>query len=140
MQVGDWRGSFVLSRSPTQPDAPAMCRAMVLRAPLASVEEVAEVAEVDPELWRAAFADVEGDLHALVAHARAVGLDGEEAEEAEDAAAAPVGDTEIARLRALQFRQDAAAALAALLRRAGHRSAVIDEWAVDDRRVRPRLA
>ncbi len=121
-----------------------MCRALVLRAPLVAVEEVAEVAaeEVDPEeVWRAAFADVEGDLRALAAHARAVGLYGEEADEAEDAAAAPVGDSELSRLRALQFRQDSAAALAALLRRAGHRSAVIDEWAVEgDRRVRPRLA
>jgi hypothetical protein len=117
-----------------------MCRALVLRSPLASVEEVA--AEVDlAELWRAAFAAVEGDLRWLVRAARAVGLEGEEVDEAEDAAAAPVGDSELSRLRALQFREDAAAALAALLRRAGHRSAVIDEWAVEgDRRVRPRLA
>jgi hypothetical protein len=113
-----------------------MCRAMVLRAPLASAEEV-EVAEDPEELWRAAFADVEHDLRALAAHARAAGLGGEEADRA---IRAPVGVTELSWLRALQFRQDAATALATLLRRAGHRSAVISEWAVDDRRVRPRLA
>jgi hypothetical protein len=117
-----------------------MCRALVLRSPLVSVEEVA--AEVDlGGLWRAAFADVEGDLRWLVRAARAVCLDSEEADEAEDAIRAPVGDSELSRLRALQFRESCAAALAALLRRAGHRSAVIDEWAVEgDRRVRPRLA
>jgi hypothetical protein len=115
-----------------------MCRALVLRAPLASVEEV----EVDlADLWARAFAEVEGDLRWLVALARAVGLEGEEADEAEDAIRAPVGDSELSRLRGLQFREEAAAALAALLRAAGHRSAVIDEWAVEgDRRVRPRLA
>jgi hypothetical protein len=106
-------------------------------------EQTADGAEeVDPaELWRAAFADVENDLRALVLHMRAVGLHSEEAEEAECASRAPVGDTEIARLRALQFRQEAAAALASHLRAAGHASAVIAEWAGEvDRRVRPRLA
>jgi hypothetical protein len=119
-----------------------MCRAMVLRAPLASVEEVAEVEEVDlEELWRWAFLEVEGDLRCLVTLARAVGMAGEEAAEAEDAIRAPVVHSELGRLRGLQLRKDAATALATLLGRAGHRSAVIDEWAAeDDRRVRPRLA
>jgi hypothetical protein len=118
-----------------------MCLARALPVPLASVGEAMAV-EVDlAELWARAFADVEGDLRALVAHARAVGLYGEEAEEAEDAAAAPAGDTELSRLRALQFREGAAHALAVLLRRAGHRSPLISEWAgEDERRVRPRLA
>jgi hypothetical protein len=103
-------------------------------------ERTANGAEVDPaELWRAAFADVESDLRALVLHARAAGLEGEETEEAEDASRAPVGDTEIARLRALQFRQEAAAALASHLRAAGHMSPAIAEWAEVDR-LRPRLA
>jgi hypothetical protein len=42
----------------------------------------------------------------------------------------------------MHIREDAAAALAALLRAAGHRSAVIEDWAgpgEDERRVRPRL-
>jgi hypothetical protein len=113
-----------------------MCRPLFLRAPLASVEDAAEE---DPEvLWVRAFADLAADLLALVVHARAVGLYGEEAEEAECAAIAPVGDTELSRLRPLHFRQGAARELAGLLRAAGHTSAEIDEWAPD--RVRPRLA
>jgi hypothetical protein len=122
--------------------SPAMCRALVLRSPLVSVEAMAEVAaEVDlAELWRAAFAEVEGDLRWLVRAARAAGLDGEEADEAEDAIRAPVGDSELSRLRGLQFRESCAAALATLLCAAGRRSTVIDEWAEGDRRVRPRLA
>jgi hypothetical protein len=102
----------------------AMCRALRLRAPLASVEDV----EVAPT-WARALAEVAADLRSMVAHARAVGLDGEEAEEAEDAAAAPVGDSELSRLRALQFRVAAARELAGVLRAAGHRSAAIAEWA-----------
>jgi hypothetical protein len=123
-----------------------MCRALVLRGPLVSVEEaMAEVAEAaDPAtLWARALADIDAELRALVLHARAVGLDGEEVEEAECAIRAPVGDSEIARLRALQFRQEAAAALATHLRAAGHASPEIAEWAEageDERRVRPRLA
>jgi hypothetical protein len=119
-----------------------MCRALRLRVPLVSVED-AEVAEdVDPDaLWARALAELAAELLALVAHARAVGLYGEEAEEAEDAAAAPAGDTELSRLRALQFREGAARELAVQLRAAGHRSALIAEWAgEDERRVRPRLA
>jgi hypothetical protein len=115
-----------------------MCLSRPLPAPLASVGEVVEVDLA--ELWRAAFAEVEGDLRWLVRVARAVGLEGEEVDEAEDAIRAPVGDSELARLRGMQFREDAAAALAARLRAAGHRSAVIDEWAAEDERVRPRLA
>jgi hypothetical protein len=114
---------------------------MRLRAPLASVEEE-EVTdeEADPEeRWRAAFADVEDDLRALAAHARAAGL-GDEGAEADRAIRAPVGATELSWLRALQLRQDAAMALATLLRRAGHRSAVIAEWAAEVDRPRPRLA
>jgi hypothetical protein len=92
------------------------------------VEDAAEVA--DPEtLWVRALAEVEADLLALVQLARAVGLYGDEAEEAEDAAAAPVGDTELSRLRALQFREGAARELAGLLRDAGHVSPEIAEWA-----------
>jgi hypothetical protein len=118
-----------------------MCRAMVLRAPLASVEEVEEVEEVDlDELWRLAFQEVEGDLHCLVTIARAVGITGGVAE-AEDAIRSPVTHTEIGRLRGLQLRKDAATTLATRLARAGHRSAVISEWAEGvDRQVRQRLA
>jgi hypothetical protein len=109
-----------------------MCRPLFLRAPLASVEDAAEEVEEEEEpavLWARALGEVEADLLALVARARAVGLYGDEAEEAEDAAAAPVGDTELSRLRALQFREGAARELATLLRDAGHRSAEIAEWA-----------
>jgi hypothetical protein len=102
-----------------------MCRALVLRAPLASVEDAEE-----PATWAGALADVAAELLAMVAHARAVGLYGEEAEEAEDAAAAPVGDTEAAHLRALRFRQFAARELAGVLRAAGHNSPEIAEWAL----------
>ena len=91
-------------------------------------------------LWPRAFAEVEAELLAMVALARAAGLYGEEAEEAECAIRAPVGDTELSRLRALQFRWAAARELAALLSEAGHHSAEIAEWADDEeRRVRPRL-
>jgi hypothetical protein len=70
-----------------------------------------------------------------------VGLYGEEAEEAEDAAVAPVGNTELSRLRGLQLRESCAQALASHLRAAGHASPLISEWAgEDERRVRPRLA
>jgi hypothetical protein len=121
-----------------------MCRAMVLRAPLASVEDadaVEEAVEDAPETrWVRLLTELAVALRALVQHARSVGLDGDEAEEAEDAAAAPVGDTEVAHIRALQFRQVAASALATLLRDAGHTSALIAAWAEPDRRVRPRLA
>jgi hypothetical protein len=103
----------------------AMCRAMVLRAPLVSVE----AAEDPATRWARALGEVAADLLALVAHARAVGLEGDEVEEAEDAAAAPVGVTELSRLRALQFRGAAARELAGVLRAAGHRSAAIAEWA-----------
>jgi hypothetical protein len=108
--------------------------------PLASVEEVAADAVDVMELWAQAFAAVEGDLRWLLRAARAAGLGGEEADDAEDAIRAPVGDSELSRLRGMQFRESCAAALATLLRAAGHRSAVIDEWAEGDRRVRPRLA
>jgi hypothetical protein len=122
-----------------------MCRALRLRSPLVSVEAAvgAAEAEADPATrWVRALAELAAALRALVRHARSVGLDGEEAEEAEDAAAAPVGDTEVAHLRALQFRQVAASALATRLRAAGHTSALIEEWAEaeGERRVRPRLA
>jgi hypothetical protein len=105
-----------------------MCRALVLRVPLVSVEDVVAVEDPDA-LWVRALSDLAADLLALVAHARAVGLYGDEAEEAECAAAAPVGDTELSRLRALQFREGAARELAGLLRDARRRSAVISEWA-----------
>ncbi len=106
------------------------------------------MAAAAPEvLWVRALAELAAALRALVRHARSVGLEGEEVEEAEDAAAAPVGDSEVAHLRALQFRQVAASALATHLRAAGHTSALIVEWAeaedlgVDgERRMRPRLA
>ena len=101
-----------------------MCRALRLRAPLASVDDA-----VEPATWAGALADVAADLLALVALARAAGVAEEEAEEAEDAAAAPVGVTELSRLRALQFRQAAARELAGVLRAAGHMSAEIAEWA-----------
>ena len=122
-----------------------MCLALVLPTPLASADEVQVVdhfARAPADMWARAFAEVEGDLRWMVTLARAVGLGGEEADEAEDAIIAPVGDSELSRLRGMQFREDAAAALAALLREAGHRSAEIDEWAgpgEDERRVRPRL-
>jgi hypothetical protein len=120
-----------------------MCRAMVLRAPLASVEDAEDVAEVEEEdldaLWARALAEAASDLLALVAQARAAGLGGDLLAEVERAAAAPVGETEVSRLRALQFRQGAARELATLLRDAGYTSAEIAEWA-PDRRVRPRLA
>jgi hypothetical protein len=106
-----------------------MCRPLFLRAPLASVEDAADVEEDPDTLWVRALAQLSADLLALVAHARAVGLGGEEADEAEDASRAPAGDTELSRLRALQFRQVAARELAGLLRDAGHRSAEIAEWA-----------
>jgi hypothetical protein len=125
-----------------------MCRALVLRSPLVDVGQTAAdaveaeaAAEGLEALWARALAELSADLLALVAHARAVGLYGEEAEEAEDAAAAPAGDTELSRLRGLQFRESCAQALASHLRAAGHRSALIAEWAgEDERRVRPRLA
>ncbi len=126
-----------------------MCRALRLRSPLVDVEQTAAdaaaveaEAAADPEaLWVRALAALAADLLALVAHARAVGLYGEDAEEAEDAAAAHVGGTELSRLRALQFREAAAQALAVHLRAAGHASPPISEWAgEDERRVRPRLA
>ena len=127
---------------------PVMCLARALPVPLTSVEETAAMAAaeaaVEPaELWARAFAAVEADLRALVQAARAVGLDDEDVEEAEDAIRAPVGDTELSRLRGLQFRESSAQELAGLLRAAGHRSALIAEWAEDmevNRRVRPRLA
>jgi hypothetical protein len=100
-----------------------MCRALRLRAPLASVEETGAA-----PTWARALAEVAADLRSMVALARAVGL-AEEAEEAEDAAAAPVGDSELSRLRALQFRVAAARELAGVLRAAGYRSAAIAEWA-----------
>jgi hypothetical protein len=104
---------------------------------LASVDEVEEAEDDPEELWRAAFADVEHDLRALAAHARAAGLGDEGAHRA---IRAPVGATELSWLRGLQLRQDAAIALATRLARAGHRSAVISEWAAVDRQVRQRLA
>ena len=133
--------------------SPAMCRAALrLRSPLVSVEEAVaaavwaradvedvEVAEEEPP-WLHLLAELAVSLRALVQHARSVGLDGDEAEEAEDAAAAPVGDTELAHIRALQFRQGAGSALATLLCDAGHTSALITAHAVPERRVRPRLA
>jgi hypothetical protein len=102
-----------------------MCRALRLRAPLASVEETD-----DPAVrWARALAEAAADLLAMVALARAVGVAEEEAEKAEDAAAAPVGVTELSRLRALQFRWAAARELAGVLRAAGHVSAEVAEWA-----------
>ena len=115
---------------------------MVLRAPLASVEEAAAAAAAAAAaLWARLLAALDADLRALVAHARAVGAAAEEADEAEDASRAPVGDSELARLRALQFREEAAQELALALRAAGYASAVIARWAEEEeRRVRPRLA
>jgi hypothetical protein len=104
-----------------------MCRAMVLRSPLASVEEAAVAAAA--AFWARAFAAVEGALRALVQAARAAGLAEEDVEEAEDALLAPVGDTDLSRLRGMQFRESAARELAGLLRAAGHLSAEIAEWA-----------
>ena len=124
-----------------------MCLALVLPTPLASADEEVQV-DVDhfalapADMWARAFAEVEGDLRWMVTLARAVGLGGEEADEAECAIIAPVGDSELSRLRALQFRQYAARELATLLSEAGHRSAEIEEWAgpgEDERRVRQRL-
>jgi hypothetical protein len=102
---------------------------MVLRAPLVSVDAAVAAAADPATLWARALADVDAELRALVAHARAVGLDGDEVEEAEDALLAPVGVSELARLRALQFRGVAARALAVRLRAVGHLSAEIAEWA-----------
>jgi hypothetical protein len=118
-----------------------MCLSRPLPAPLASVGD-AMAEEVDlAELWARAFAAVEGDLRALVQVAREVGLEGDEVDEAADAIRAPVGHTELSRLRGLQFRESCAAALASHLRAAGHSSPLISEWAgEDERRVRPRLA
>ncbi len=121
-----------------------MCLARALPVPLTSVGEAMAAEEVDlAELWAQAFAAVEADLRALVQAARAVGLDDEDVEEAEDAIRAHVGDTELSRLRGLQFCESSAQELAGLLRAAGHKSALIAEWAEADdeeRRVRPRLA
>jgi hypothetical protein len=117
-----------------------MCRAMVLHAPLAEVGEEMEEPEDLDELWRLAFQEVEGDLRCLVSIARAAGVAAQEVAEAEEAIRAPVTHTEMGRLRGLQFRKDAAIALATRLARAGHRSAVIAEWAAVDRQVRQRLA
>ena len=117
-----------------------MCLAMVLRAPLASVEEAVQVDLAD--LWARAFAEVERDLRWMVFLARAFGLGGGFADEAEDAISAPVGDSELSRMRGMQIREEAAGALATLLRAAGHRSPVVEEWAqewAEERRVRPRL-
>jgi hypothetical protein len=131
------------------PSSPALCRPLFLRAPLASVEGAEGAAEVEEEptvLWARALAELAAALRALVAHARAVGLGGEEVEEAERALFAPVGDSELARLRALRFREGAAREQAGLLRAAGQTSALVVEWAADDmdvdaeRHVRPRLA
>jgi hypothetical protein len=102
------------------------------------MEDVEEAEEEPP--WLRLLAELAVSLRELVQHARSVGLDGDEVEEAEDAAAAPVGDTELAHIRALQFRQGAASDLATLLRDAGHTSVLIAEHALPDRRVRPRLA
>ncbi len=113
-----------------------MCRAMVLRAPLAS----ADAAEVTP-LVRA-LAHVDFGLRVMLVHAFSVGLRGEAVEGAAFALRSPAGDREAARRRALQLRVAAARGLAQLLLAAGHDSAEIDEWGevVEDRRVRPRLA
>jgi hypothetical protein len=118
-----------------------MCLARVLPAPLVSVDEaVAEMAEAEAEaadpaaLWVRAFAEVEADLRALVLHARAVGLD-DDVDDAEAAIRAPVGDTELSRLRGLQFRESCVQELAGLLR-----AAAWAETGDDERRVRPRLA
>ena len=113
--------------------------AMAAAAAAAADAEMAD-AEAEAEMWPRALADLDADLRALVAHVRAVGAAAEEADEAEDASRAPVGDSELARLRALQFREDAAQELATALRAAGHRSALIARWAEEEeRRVRPRL-
>jgi hypothetical protein len=125
----------------------AMCRAMVLRAPLASVEEVAEVdametAEVEEAPLVRVLAHVEFGLRAMMAHAFTVGVWGEELVDAACALISPVGDSEATRRRAVQMRAAAARGLAQLLLAAGHESAEIEEWGevVEDRRVRPRLA
>jgi len=125
-----------------------MCLALVLRAPLASAEEEVEVpledhvAQALADVWARAFAEVDDDLRWLALLARAVGLGGVEADDAEDATSVPVGDSDAWRLRSMEIREEAATALATLLREAGHRSPVIEEWAgpgADERRVRPRL-
>ena len=94
------------------------------------------------DVWARAFAEVDDDLRWLALLARAVGLGGVEADDAEDATSVPVGDSDAWRLRSMEIREEAATALATLLREAGHRSPVIEEWAgpgADERRVRPRL-
>jgi hypothetical protein len=126
--------------SPSPPSA-AMCRALILRAPLASVEDVAEevdameMAEVEePPLVRV-LAHVESGLRAMMAHAFTVGVLGDELVDAAFALTSPVGGR-----RALQMRAAAARGLALLLRAAGQDSAEIDEWSdAPERRVRPRL-
>ena len=127
----------VHEQPPSQSEA--MCRALVLRAPLASVEE----AQVDmADLWARAFAEVDDDLRWMALLARAVGLWGAEADDAEDATGVPVGESDASRMRSMGIREDAATALATLLREAGHRSPMLEEWAgpgADERRVRPRL-
>ena len=124
-----------------------MCRAMVLRAPLASAEEAAEVDAMETAEVREAplvrvLAHVEFGLRVMLVHAFSVGLRGEAVEGAAFALNSPAGDREAARRRALQMRAAAARGLAQLLLAAGHDSAEIDEWGevVEDRRVRPRLA
>ena len=86
--------------------------------------------------------EVNDDLRWMATLARAVGLDSLETDEAEDAISAPVGDSELSRTRGLQIREEAADALAALMRATGHQSPVIEYWAgpgAYERRVRPRL-
>ena len=116
----------------------AMCHALVPRAPLATVEEARAMAD----LWARAFAEVDDDLRWMVILARAAGLGGTEADDAEDATGVPVGESDASRMRSMGIREDAATALATLLREAGHRSPMLEEWAgpgADERRVRPRL-
>jgi len=121
---------------------------MVLRAPLASAEEAAEVvdametAEVEEAPLVRVLAHVEFGLRAMMAHAFTVGVWGEELVDAACALISPVGDSEATRRRALQMRAAAARGLALLLLAAGQESAEIEEWGevVEDRRVRPRLA
>ncbi len=120
-----------------------MCRAMALRAPLASVDDAVRVvamAPADPP-WVRALAHLNGGLRAMMAHAFTVGVLGEELEDAACALNSPVGDSEATRRRALQMRAAAARGLALLLLAAGHESAEIEEWSdAPERRVRPRLA
>jgi hypothetical protein len=117
-----------------------MCRTLVLRAPLASAEEEKQVDLAD--LRARTLEEVNDDLRWMATLARAVGLDSLETDEAEDAISTPVGDSELLRMRGMQIREEAADALAALLRATGHQSPVIEYWAgpgAYERRVRPRL-